>query len=240
MLVDFWTYSCINCLRTLPHLEAWDRAYREAGLTIVGVHSRVRVRARARQRPLGGARGSASVTRSRSTTTSRRGAPTPTTTGLPSTSSTGPATSATSTTARARTTRPRRPSASCSARRRAWRTSVADTDAAGAHDARVVPRIRAARSLRHADSRSSTRPRATASRERLRQDELAYAGTWTVEPSRIVAGANARLGFASRPGTSSSCWLERDGGRRSSRPRPGGRVHVSGTPRLYTLARFPG
>jgi len=39
VLVDFWTYSCINCLRTLPHLEAWDRTYRNAGLTIVGVHS---------------------------------------------------------------------------------------------------------------------------------------------------------------------------------------------------------
>ncbi len=39
VLLDFWTYSCINCLRTLPHLEAWDRAYRAAGLTIIGVHS---------------------------------------------------------------------------------------------------------------------------------------------------------------------------------------------------------
>jgi cytochrome c biogenesis protein CcdA/thiol-disulfide isomerase/thioredoxin len=39
VLVDFWTYSCINCLRTLPHLKAWDAAYRDAGLTIVGVHS---------------------------------------------------------------------------------------------------------------------------------------------------------------------------------------------------------
>ena len=39
VLVDFWTYSCINCLRTLPHLKAWDRAYRKSGLTIVGVHS---------------------------------------------------------------------------------------------------------------------------------------------------------------------------------------------------------
>src|SRR5919206_527721 len=38
-LVDFWTYSCINCLRTLPHLEAWDRAYRKDGLVIVGVHT---------------------------------------------------------------------------------------------------------------------------------------------------------------------------------------------------------
>jgi len=39
VLVDFWTYSCINCLRTLPHVKAWDRAYRKAGLMIVGVHS---------------------------------------------------------------------------------------------------------------------------------------------------------------------------------------------------------
>ena len=39
VLVDFWTYSCINCLRTLPHLKAWDTAYRSAGLRIVGIHS---------------------------------------------------------------------------------------------------------------------------------------------------------------------------------------------------------
>jgi cytochrome c biogenesis protein CcdA/thiol-disulfide isomerase/thioredoxin len=39
VLIDFWTYSCINCLRTLPELKAWDRAYRDAGLTIIGMHS---------------------------------------------------------------------------------------------------------------------------------------------------------------------------------------------------------
>jgi cytochrome c biogenesis protein CcdA/thiol-disulfide isomerase/thioredoxin len=39
VLVDFWTYTCINCLRTLPYLEAWDRRYRAQGLTIVGVHA---------------------------------------------------------------------------------------------------------------------------------------------------------------------------------------------------------
>lgn len=39
VLVDFWTYSCINCVRTLPHITAWDRKYREQGLVIVGVHS---------------------------------------------------------------------------------------------------------------------------------------------------------------------------------------------------------
>ena len=39
VLIDFWTYSCINCLRTLPHLEAWDARYRKDGLAIVGVHT---------------------------------------------------------------------------------------------------------------------------------------------------------------------------------------------------------
>jgi cytochrome c biogenesis protein CcdA/thiol-disulfide isomerase/thioredoxin len=39
VLLDFWTYSCINCLRSLPHLEAWDAAYRSKGLVIIGVHT---------------------------------------------------------------------------------------------------------------------------------------------------------------------------------------------------------
>ena len=39
VLIDIWTYSCINCLRTLPYLKAWDARYRRDGLTIVGVHS---------------------------------------------------------------------------------------------------------------------------------------------------------------------------------------------------------
>jgi cytochrome c biogenesis protein CcdA/thiol-disulfide isomerase/thioredoxin len=39
VLVDFWTYTCINCIRTLPYLEAWDDAYRKDGLTIVGVET---------------------------------------------------------------------------------------------------------------------------------------------------------------------------------------------------------
>lgn len=39
VLVDFWTYSCINCVRTLPYLTSWDRKYRDQGLVIVGVHS---------------------------------------------------------------------------------------------------------------------------------------------------------------------------------------------------------
>jgi cytochrome c biogenesis protein CcdA/thiol-disulfide isomerase/thioredoxin len=39
VLVDFWTYTCINCIRTLPYLKAWDAAYRSKGLAIVGVET---------------------------------------------------------------------------------------------------------------------------------------------------------------------------------------------------------
>jgi len=39
VLVDFWTYSCINCLRTLPYVRAWEAKYRAAGLVVIGVHA---------------------------------------------------------------------------------------------------------------------------------------------------------------------------------------------------------
>jgi cytochrome c biogenesis protein CcdA/thiol-disulfide isomerase/thioredoxin len=39
VLIDFWTYTCINCLRTLPHVTAWDARYRRDGLTVIGVHT---------------------------------------------------------------------------------------------------------------------------------------------------------------------------------------------------------
>lgn len=39
VLVDFWTYSCINCQRTLPHVEAWYRRYAKDGFVVVGVHT---------------------------------------------------------------------------------------------------------------------------------------------------------------------------------------------------------
>jgi cytochrome c biogenesis protein CcdA/thiol-disulfide isomerase/thioredoxin len=39
VLVDFWTYTCINCIRTLPYLKAWNAAYAKDGLTIVGVET---------------------------------------------------------------------------------------------------------------------------------------------------------------------------------------------------------
>ncbi len=39
VLVDFWTYSCINCIRTIPYLNAWHEKYVDDGLVIVGVHT---------------------------------------------------------------------------------------------------------------------------------------------------------------------------------------------------------
>lgn len=39
ILIDFWTYSCINCQRTLPYLTAWYAKYRDRGLVIIGVHT---------------------------------------------------------------------------------------------------------------------------------------------------------------------------------------------------------
>jgi cytochrome c biogenesis protein CcdA/thiol-disulfide isomerase/thioredoxin len=39
VLVDFWTYSCINCLRTLPYITAWNAKYKDSGLVVIGVHT---------------------------------------------------------------------------------------------------------------------------------------------------------------------------------------------------------
>src|SRR4051794_6534860 len=36
VLVDFWTYSCINCIRTMPYVRAWAQKYRDQGLAVVG------------------------------------------------------------------------------------------------------------------------------------------------------------------------------------------------------------
>jgi len=39
VLIDFWTYSCINCLRTLPYIKAWNDKYKADGLVIIGIHT---------------------------------------------------------------------------------------------------------------------------------------------------------------------------------------------------------
>ena len=107
VLVDFWTYTCINWLRTLPYVRAWAAKYADAGLTVVGVHTpefgfehdvdNVIAQASALDVPI----------RSRSTTTTRSGAPSRTTTGRPSTSRISTARFGITTLARANTRRPR-------------------------------------------------------------------------------------------------------------------------------------
>ena len=39
VLLDFWTYTCINCIRTMPFLRQWNAKYADQGLVIVGVHA---------------------------------------------------------------------------------------------------------------------------------------------------------------------------------------------------------
>jgi thiol-disulfide isomerase/thioredoxin len=39
VLVDFWTYTCINCLNTLPYVKQWHAKYKDQGLTVIGVHT---------------------------------------------------------------------------------------------------------------------------------------------------------------------------------------------------------
>ena len=39
VVVDFWTYSCVNCLRSLPYVEAWAKRYQDQGLVVIGVHT---------------------------------------------------------------------------------------------------------------------------------------------------------------------------------------------------------
>ena len=39
VLVDFWDYTCVNCIRALPYVQAWHERYRDKGLTVIGVHT---------------------------------------------------------------------------------------------------------------------------------------------------------------------------------------------------------
>src|SRR6185295_7599236 len=39
VLIDFWTYTCINCIRTLPHVTSWYEKYKDQGFVVIGVHT---------------------------------------------------------------------------------------------------------------------------------------------------------------------------------------------------------
>ena len=114
VLVDFWTYSCLNCLRTLPTLRRWSQRYARAGLVVVGVHTPEF----AFERDAGNVRAAARslhvswpVALDRDYATWKTGA---TTSGRPNTSSIGVGACATSTAARATTRTPRARSGRCS------------------------------------------------------------------------------------------------------------------------------
>jgi thiol-disulfide isomerase/thioredoxin len=114
VLVDFWTLTCINWLRTEPYIRAWSQAYRNDRLVGIGVHTPEfssehqigRVRQATKERGIDYP--------SRSTTTMQFGAPSTTTTGRRCTSSTRTASSATTTSAKDATSNPSAPSSGCS------------------------------------------------------------------------------------------------------------------------------
>ena len=100
VLVNFWTWTCINWLRQEPYVRAWSQAYRDDGLIVIGVHTPEFAFEHDIDGVRRATRSERSTTRSRSTTTTRSGAPSPTTTGRRCTSPTATASSATSTSAK--------------------------------------------------------------------------------------------------------------------------------------------
>ncbi|CAN5346461.1 cytochrome c biogenesis protein DipZ [soil metagenome] len=238
VLVDFWTYSCINCLRTLPHLKAWDAAYRKDGLVIVGVHTpefafeRVPENVSSAVRRLG-IRYPVALDNRYATWNAFE-------------NEYWPAEYLIDRTGRIRRTHfgeGEYDVTEAVIRRllgekvRGPRTSVADETP----DVVTTPEsyLGYARLERFAGSRVV--PDATADYRfplRLRPNELAYAGSWRVGASRILAGTGARLRlrFAARRihlvlGGRGKVNVVADGKTLPS-------VRVSGAPRLYTLARF--
>jgi cytochrome c biogenesis protein CcdA/thiol-disulfide isomerase/thioredoxin len=239
VLVDFWTYSCINCLRTLPHLKAWDRAYRTAGLTIVGVHSpefafeRVPANVRSAVARLGV---EYPVALDNDFATWRAYS-----------NDYWPSEYLIDKTGRIRHEHygeGQYGETEAVIRRllgekvKAPPTSVADATP----DQTTTPESylgyarldRFANQAAGFDVESDYRFPA-----HIPQDFLAYAGRWTVEPSRIVAGRDARLRLRFQ---ANDIYLVLAGSGRVQALVDGrtiATVPVSGTPRLYTIARFP-
>ena len=239
VLVDFWTYSCINCIRTLPHLRAWYAAYHPLGLEIVGVHTPEF----AFEHVLGNVRAAThdlhvtwpvALDNDYGTWNAYSNEYWPAEYLIDRSG-----TSATSTSARATTAAPRRRSGRCSPRAPercpTQLTSVADRTPTGDVDARVVPRLRAARSATPARRSCPNRAvsyrfpfGARAGRARLRR---ASGRSGRRRSSRASARG---CGSTSRRGTSTSCSAAAATSRRSSTASPAGTVDVTGY-RLYTL-----
>jgi cytochrome c biogenesis protein CcdA/thiol-disulfide isomerase/thioredoxin len=240
VLIDFWTYSCINCLRTLPHLKAWDTAYRSAGLTIVGVHSpefafeRVPDNVRSAVRRLG-VRYPVALDNDFATWRAYSNLYWPAKylidrTGRLSYHHFGEG-------AYEETERQIR---------RLLGESQTQTPRSVDPEDVYVPRTPESylgyrRLARFANGSVAPDVEGTYDlpRDDLPQDALAYGGRWTVECERIVAAEGARLRLAFR---AKDIFLVLEGEGRVDVLVDGGRtrtVNVSGLPRLHTLARFP-
>ena len=234
MLVDFWTYSCINCLRTLPQVNAWDAEYRDAGLS-----------SSASTRP-----SSHSSTSSRTSAgRARHGVRYPVAldndykTWNAYSNQYWPADYVIDRNGRVRDTHFGEGAYAETERRiqrllGRVRAAVVDRcrrhDAAGSHDTRVVPRRRAARALRERHGQAQQGGDLPLPHD-LNQNDLAYAGRWRVEVQRIVAARDARLRLHFH---AQHVYLVL-GGRGTVRALVNGRlartVRVSGAPRLYTI-----
>ncbi|MBA2740975.1 MAG: cytochrome c biogenesis protein DipZ [Actinobacteria bacterium] len=240
VLVDFWTYSCINCLRTLPHLKAWDRAYRKAGLTIVGVHSpefafeRVTGNVRSAVQRLG-VRYPVALDNDFATWRAYSNDYWPSKYLIDKAGrirythyGEGAYEETENLIRRLLGEKGKRP-----------RTSVADrtpTDLTTRETylgyARIENLVNPALSF---DTEAEYRFPARA----LAQDQISYAGRWTVEAARAVAGRDARL----RLGFQANDVFLVLGGEGAVRAfvngRPAREIRVSGAPRLYTILRYP-
>jgi cytochrome c biogenesis protein CcdA/thiol-disulfide isomerase/thioredoxin len=238
VLVDFWTYSCINCLRTLPHLEAWDRTYRLAGLRIVGIHSpefafeHVPSNVRSAVRRLG-VRYPVGLDNDFDTWQAYENEYWPADylidrAGRVRDTHFGEGAYA-ETETQIRHLLGEKPEAP--------RTSVADTTPTVVTTPESY--LGYARLANFAGPIAYDKQALYSFPKRQSSNELAYSGRWTVQSSRIVAGdgARLRLRFQAR-----NVFLVLGGTGQVSVLFDGSRLHtiaVSGPPRLYTLARFP-
>jgi len=240
VIVDFWTYSCINCLRTLPHLKAWDRAYRSNGLAIVGIHSpefafeRVPDNVRSAVRRLG-LRYPVGLDNDFATWRAYRNDYWPSKYLID----------------RSGRIRYEHYGEGAYGETESWirrllgekvkaarPTSV--TDATPGDITTPESYLGYARLARFAGPVTLDREAVYSFPSRpLRQDELAYSGAWAVGPSHIVAGDRARLQLRFQ---ANDIFLVLAGRGQVTALVDGHAVRtvrVSGTPRLYTIARFP-
>jgi cytochrome c biogenesis protein CcdA/thiol-disulfide isomerase/thioredoxin len=240
VLVDFWTYSCINCLRTLPHLKAWDRAYRRAGLTIVGVHSpefafeRVPDNVRSAVRRLG-VRYAVALDNDFATWRVYSNEYWPSKYLID------------------RSGRIRYEHYGEGAYRetenvirtllgekvRAARTSVADQTPSDITTPETYLGYARIDKLANRTLAFDAAAQYEFPTRGLRLDQIAFAGRWTVEAARAVAGSDARLRLSFQ---ANDVFLVLGGKGRVEAIVNGRRkrtIRVSGTPRLYTIARYP-